>query len=521
MSENLHVADGLFTLDREALSAMLAGQDCMRTLPIVWQKAREWWDDDAATKALNDAKAQYRGRSETDLRLILWLRCTDYLDLTPRIYENRDDWAAAVDELVVNAVRMRRTQVSDFVGTSLRDLTEDVLRQLFESLADQIDEASEDEQSRLLQSVSDYLDSLPAEQQERVRAALGADDLSAEVVRKALTTGTLWTALAGTVSVMGFGAYSGAVVLLHGLASLVGITLPFAAYTGLTSLIAVVTSPFFIVPLLAGGGWWLTARSDKRIREGMAPLLVVQLALAGMDADPDERRDANAHELVEVFQDRLTNQVALLHECEEAEAEQGADQVSAQTAQAQVRSLQQQIGALDAKAQEKANEITEGLMARPLELANHRLVPQIATEMVALCELRREESARSAATHQRSNWWEGVIGAAGDAWVSLKQWDKKTDLGHKLATMGPSELESLPLDGWFAAEVKQLIPTARSREELRSQLKAAEAEKETYSGRQRIAEQRASRARERAAANERIYPRLSDHARVSMGRQTT
>jgi hypothetical protein len=108
VSENALVTDGLFALDRKALQLVLAGQDCMKTLPLLWQKARQVWDSDAMADALAQAEAKYAAQSGTEQRLMLWLRCTEYFQLTPRIYETRDDWAAATDELVAAAVRLRK-----------------------------------------------------------------------------------------------------------------------------------------------------------------------------------------------------------------------------------------------------------------------------------------------------------------------------------------------------------------------------------------------------------------------------
>jgi uncharacterized protein YaaW (UPF0174 family) len=74
----------------------------------------------------------------------------------------------------------------------------------------------------------------------------------------------------------GFGVYLGATTALGFLSHAVGITLPFAIYTGMTSTIAFVIGPFGFL----GAGAWLGSRilgpEWPRILRGMLHLIAIK-----------------------------------------------------------------------------------------------------------------------------------------------------------------------------------------------------------------------------------------------------
>jgi hypothetical protein len=73
---------------------------------------------------------------------------------------------------------------------------------------------------------------------------------------------------------------------LAAVAGIVGVTLPFAAYTTLTSMMAAFANPFLIIPATLGLGYFLTMRANKQIHDALLPTLITQMAVASS-------RDAN------------------------------------------------------------------------------------------------------------------------------------------------------------------------------------------------------------------------------------
>ena len=155
-----------------------------------------------------------------------------------------------------------------------------LMNKMFGEIGRRFESLSSDKQQQVVDEVRKFIETLPETQKEQLRKELGSDQITDGFIRKAIVSGTLSTAFAAAVSVGGFAFYTGAVSLLAALAGLVGITLPFSFYIGLTSTIAVISNPLFVVPVLAGGGWWLYGRQNHKMRRRLAPLVVVQSVLA-------------------------------------------------------------------------------------------------------------------------------------------------------------------------------------------------------------------------------------------------
>ena len=81
-------------------------------------------------------------------------------------------------------------------------------------------------------------------------------------------------AILGAVKAGGFSAYLAATTALGWLTGAAGITLPFAAYTGLTSGLAVATGPVGIIAISAWGFWAITGPEWKKL----APAIVYIIA---------------------------------------------------------------------------------------------------------------------------------------------------------------------------------------------------------------------------------------------------
>jgi hypothetical protein len=153
------------------------------------------------------------------------------------------------------------------------------MTKIFGGLNIRMEELSSTQQQSLVDRVREFLQSLPSDQQRFIMDKLGAADLSESAIRQAIASGAMWAAFAAAVQVFGFAFYTTAAHLL----AIVSLhMLPFGAYVGLSSTIAVLSSPWML-PIFAGFGIWYYSRKNRGLRQSMAPLIVTSLCLSGMD----------------------------------------------------------------------------------------------------------------------------------------------------------------------------------------------------------------------------------------------
>ena len=67
--------------------------------------------------------------------------------------------------------------------------------------------------------------------------------------------------------------------MLASFAGIFGLTLPFGIYTGLTSTIAVLANPLFLIPFLLGGGLLLINHQNKSLKNKLLPIILMQITL--------------------------------------------------------------------------------------------------------------------------------------------------------------------------------------------------------------------------------------------------
>jgi len=93
----------------------------------------------------------------------------------------------------------------------------------------------------------------PHAEQEAIRARLGLDSLST-TIQEGFGERCPRQRIRRRCKHRRFGFYMSAASLVATIAGLAGLTLPFAFYTTMSSLVAVVANPLFFLPLVLGGG---------------------------------------------------------------------------------------------------------------------------------------------------------------------------------------------------------------------------------------------------------------------------
>ena len=135
---------------------------------------------------------------------------------------------------------------------------ERMLSQMQEKLNNQ----TEEEKRQTEKAIQKELDAMSDERREELRKALKVEKLNGEMVRKTFASTAGVTATLIAMESAGFTAYMALTSIMHTIFTmLLGVTLPFAAYTGATTLLSVLTGPVGIA--IAGGAELLMINKNK------------------------------------------------------------------------------------------------------------------------------------------------------------------------------------------------------------------------------------------------------------------
>lgn len=130
-----------------------------------------------------------------------------------------------------------------------------------------VSKMSVQERSGLERQISADLQNLSPEEREKIQRDMKLDELSGEALTTALIAAGGPFASIGALSAAGFGAYLALTTIIHAVATtLLGITLPFAAYTTATSALSLLTGPigWALVPLVIIIRWRSSERKLSR-----------------------------------------------------------------------------------------------------------------------------------------------------------------------------------------------------------------------------------------------------------------
>jgi purine-cytosine permease-like protein len=81
-----------------------------------------------------------------------------------------------------------------------------------------------------------------------------------------------------------------AVEALAAIAGIIGLTLPFAFYTTLTSFMALLANPIIFIPGILGLGAFMTRRANKKIRNALLPTIITQLAVSSLNPGETQKK---------------------------------------------------------------------------------------------------------------------------------------------------------------------------------------------------------------------------------------
>ena len=184
----------------------------------------------------------------------------------------------------------------------------------------ELNKQTEEKKRETEEAIQKELDSMSEERREELRKALNIEELNGQMVRKMFASTAGVSAALIAMETAGFGAYIALTTIMHAIfTTFLGITLPFAAYTGATSFLSFITGPAGI--LLFGGIELLMVNKNKNklIYELAAQIVWLSVSTYGHKFTPNEEELPSW--LPSMERDRESVEINDLHEMLRAEEE--------------------------------------------------------------------------------------------------------------------------------------------------------------------------------------------------------
>ena len=146
--------------------------------------------------------------------------------------------------------------------------------EIYQLISKKLKKADEEELKKFEIEINKQLDTIDKKELESIKNKLQVDNLTGEVIRKALLSSSGPLSLMALVQISGFSSYILLTTVMHAIStSILGITLPFAAYTGATSALAFLSGPFALIIATGLTGWQIVKGSNKMNRLLLAKII--------------------------------------------------------------------------------------------------------------------------------------------------------------------------------------------------------------------------------------------------------
>jgi len=284
MSKNL-IINGLLKEDLGTLASQIALWENMNIWNVAHKKLKGLYTsiDEINKEIEEDKRTLFRKhkRNPSALEAKILKSLCDHLSIDTTKVKSIGDLVDLGEEIEKRVILLQKKISKDkFRGDSIQELIQFNLKRMFDDLSKNFATKSVEDQKEIVKRIVKVLEEMPDEQKEILRKKLNVDKITDQAVAKAIITGALGVGFAAVVEVAGFSAFIFAVEALAATAGLVGLTLPFAAYTTLTSIMAALANPFLIIPATLGLGYFLTERANKQIHDALLPILITQIAVS-------------------------------------------------------------------------------------------------------------------------------------------------------------------------------------------------------------------------------------------------
>lgn len=163
-----------------------------------------------------------------------------------------------------------------------------IYQKTLQSIISSLEKQSDEERNEMIRQLDIELDSLSSDRKELIKQSLQTDHLSGEVLRNSLLKSGVGIGSLITVG-SSFGAYIAINTIIHAIfTSFLGITLPFAVYTGVAKGVSIIASP---IGWCALGGYSIYSfikTSGKLTSAMMSVVVFIAMTIYGKSFSVDE-----------------------------------------------------------------------------------------------------------------------------------------------------------------------------------------------------------------------------------------
>lgn len=280
--------NGVLSLPKQQLATLVSLFEQTTIFTKLEKKGRDLVGAEDRLKESLENRVNELQKEEHELLVLKLISCLGELaDIPEAEFPTRRNVENLCEQFVEKALLNKSESHKAFEGKTLMDLVREGLLENLNKLQKDYKTLNPEKRDIVNAELLNMVKGLPEDQQKIFLEKANINELTEDTIKNAMLTGTIGLAFSSLVSISGFAFYTTATSALAGIASLVGITLPFAAYTFLTSAIAVVANPLFLagaVSLILLSGLY---EGNKTVRKNLLPGIVVQIAAAS-EAFQDE-----------------------------------------------------------------------------------------------------------------------------------------------------------------------------------------------------------------------------------------
>lgn len=140
------------------------------------------------------------------------------------------------------------------------------LEKLLNSIQKSLKNQDFNEANKTIKEIEKNVETLSEEEKEELKKVLNVQQLTGKEVRNVLMRAGTPAVILGSLSASGFGAFMALTTIIHAVfTTVLGITLPFAVYTGATSTLSFILGPAGIA-FVAGTAIWQFTKGNKKLK---------------------------------------------------------------------------------------------------------------------------------------------------------------------------------------------------------------------------------------------------------------
>ena len=163
-----------------------------------------------------------------------------------------------------------------------------IYQKTLQSIISSLEKQSDEERNEMIRQLDIELDSLSSDRKELIKQSLQTDHLSGEVLRNSLLKSGVGIGSLITVG-SSFGAYIAINTIIHAIfTSFLGITLPFAVYTGVAKGVSIIAGPIGWCALGGYSIYSLIKTSGKLTSAMMSVVVFIAMTIYGKSFSIDE-----------------------------------------------------------------------------------------------------------------------------------------------------------------------------------------------------------------------------------------